>query len=90
MRYLFTLVYLTSLSANAFQESPYGTGFGFGSREDAEVRIAWAMQDPCYAHGFREGSREDVKIKLARKIALGPNRKPIDCNKDSSKIVKPN
>jgi hypothetical protein len=89
MRYVYILLYLISLSANAFEESPYGTGFGFGSIEDAEVRMAWAKQDPCYDHGFSEGTIEYTKIKVARKIALGPNRKPIDCKKDSSKIVKP-
>jgi hypothetical protein len=87
MRYLFTLVYLISFSANAFDESPYGTGFALGSIEDAEVRVGWAKQYPCYEHGFTEGSLEYFKIKVARKIALGPNGKPIDCRKDSAKNV---
>jgi hypothetical protein len=88
MKYIYTLLYLISLSANAFEESPYGTGFGFGSIEDAEVRVGWAKQDPCYDHGFNEGSIEYAKIKVARKIALGPNRKPIDCKLGLSKNSK--
>ena len=88
MRYLFTLVYLISFSANAFDDSPYGSGFALGSIEDAEVRVGWAKQYPCYEHGFTEGSVEYFKIKVARKIALGPNHKPIDCKQGPSKNSK--
>ena len=88
MKYLYAFFYFISFTANAFEDSPYGTGFGLGTIEDAEVRIGWAKQDPCYDHGFGEATIEYSKIKVARKIALGPNRKPIDCKKDSSKIFK--
>ena len=63
------------------QPSPYGTGFTVGSKEDLEVRLAWAKKDPCFDPGFSKNSREALDLKKYRAIEAGANGKPAVCEK---------
>ncbi len=67
------------------QESPYGTGFGYGTKEDLELRLAWAKKDPCFDPGFSEASLEALELKKYWSMKVGPGGKRPVCGKGKSK-----
>ena len=63
------------------QSSPYETGFTAGTKEDLEIRLAWAKKDPCFDPGFSKSSREYGELIKYRTIQAGPNGKMPVCEK---------
>ena len=83
---IFLMIFMLKLNLAICQIlSPYGTGFSLGSKEDLEIRLAWAKKDPCFKHGFAPESLEAVEIKKFWIIKLGPNSATPKCIKDKNK-----
>lgn len=80
MKYQLILFFLIG-NASAQQLSPYGTGFQLGTKEDLEIRLAWAKKDPCFKHGFNPSSKEYLELKKHQAITYGPNPPKFNCSK---------
>lgn len=74
-----SLILFVNLSHSA--PSPLGTGFEYGSKEDLEIRLAWAKKDPCFDPKFAQNSLEAMELKKYRAVQSGPNGKTAICEK---------
>jgi hypothetical protein len=77
--FFFAALFFVGPAVSANQLSPYGTGFGVGTKEDLQVRMEWAKKDPCYDPGFSKTSMEYIEVKKYRAVQSGPSGKPPEC-----------
>jgi hypothetical protein len=81
MKNLFFILLLLTANLCHSVPSPLGTGFDYGTKEDLEIRLAWAKKDACFDPKFDQNSLQAMELRKYRAIQAGPNGKKVVCDK---------